>query len=95
MLSGKCYTGSFINLHFISSNDVCWSSPHMNCLLFLVKSYIGFNNFCYSRQNILRKFTIPAILLHPLTVVGGCNFYIASNLLLNGLMQAPCIVILF
>ena len=26
-------------------------------------------------------------LLHPLTVVSGCNFYIASNLLLNGLMQ--------
>ena len=36
---------------------------------------------------ILRKFTIPAKLLHPLTVVGGCNFWIASNLLLRGLMQ--------
>ena len=59
----------------------------MNCFPFLLKSYIGFNSFCNSGQNILRKFTIPAKLLHPLTVVGGCYFWIASNLLLNRLMQ--------
>ena len=29
----------------------------------------------------------PTKLLHPLTIVGGCNFCIASNLLLSGLMQ--------
>ena len=64
-----------------------FSFPHMNCLPFLVKSYIGFNNFCNSGQIILKKFTIPVSLLYPLAVVGGCNFYMASNLLLNGLMQ--------
>ena len=87
MLLGKCKTGGFINLHFISSNAVCCSFSNMNCLPFLVKSYICFNNFCSSGQNILRKFTIPTKLLHPLTVVDGCNFCMASNLLLNDLMQ--------
>ena len=41
-------------------------------------------SFYNSRQNILRKFTTPAKLLHPLGVLGGCHFCIASNLLLNG-----------
>ena len=59
----------------------------MNCLSYLVKAYIGFNNFCNSRQNIHRKSTIPAKLPHPLTVVGGFNFCIAPILLLHGLMQ--------
>ena len=54
---------------------------------FLDKSYIGFKHFCNSGQNILTKFTIPVKLLHPLAVVGGCNFCMASNLLLNSLMQ--------
>ena len=48
---------------------------------------MGFSNICNFGQNILRKFTIPTKLLLPLTVVGGHNFCIASNLLLNGLMQ--------
>ena len=87
MLLGKCNTDSLPNLHFISSNAICCSFTHMNCFPFLVKSFISFNNFCNSEQNILRKLTIPMTLLHPITVVGGCNFSIASNLLLNGLMQ--------
>ena len=85
MLLGICKSVSLINLHFISSNATCFSSPHINCLPFLVKSYIGFNHFCNSGQNIPRKLTIPVKLLHPLTVVGGCNFCMASNPLLNGL----------
>ena len=71
----------------MSSNAFYCSSPHMNCLPFLVKSYIGFSNFCNSGQNILRKFTIPVKLLHPFAVVGGYNFCIASNLFLKGLTQ--------
>ena len=38
-------------------------------------------------KKYLEKFTIPAKLLCPLAVVGGCSFCMASNLLLNGLMQ--------
>ena len=77
----------FINLHLISSNASCCSFSHTNCLPFLVRSYIDFSHFCNSGQNILRKFTIPMKLLHIFTVVGGCNFCIASSLFLNGLMQ--------
>ena len=33
---------------------------------------------------MLRKFTTPAKLLHPLGVFGGCSLCMASNLLLNG-----------
>ena len=36
---------------------------------------------------MLRKFTTPAELLHPLGVFGGCSFCIACNLLLNGFMH--------
>ena len=64
---------------------MCCSSPHMNCLPFLAKSYIGFNNFCNSGQNILRKLTIPAKFLQPVSVVGSCKFCIVSNPLLIGL----------
>ena len=42
-----------------------------NGLPFLLRSYKGFNNFCSSGQNILRKCTMPAKLLHPFTVVEG------------------------
>ena len=48
---------------------------------------MDFNNFCNSGQNILRKFIIPVKLLHPFTVVRGCNLCIASNLFLSGLKQ--------
>ena len=84
---GICKTGGLINLCFISLKESCCSFPHTNGLLFLVKSYMGFNHFCNSRQNILRMFTIPAKFLHPFTVVGGWSFCIAFNLFLNGLMQ--------
>ena len=86
-LLGKCHTSSLINLHFISSNAICYFFSHINCLPFPTKSYIGFNNFYISGKNILRKFIIPMKLLHPLTAVGGCNFCITSNLLLNGFMH--------
>ena len=69
-------------------NEIGCSSPHITCLPFLVKSFIDFNNFCNSEQNILKKFTIPAKLLHPLTVTGGFNFLTASNLLHKGLMYS-------
>ena len=84
---GICKTVGFTNLCLISSNASCCSFHHINCLPFLVRLYIGFNNFCNPGQNILRKFTIPAKLLQPLAVVGGCNFCIAYNLFLNGLTQ--------
>ena len=87
MLLGKCKTGGPLNLCFMSPNATCCTFPYVNCLPFLVKSYLGFNNFCISGQNILRKFTMHMKLLHPLIVVGGWNFCIASNLLLNGLRQ--------
>ena len=78
-----CRTEGFINLHLISSKESC-SFPQTNGLPFLVKLYIGFNSFCNSEQNILKKFTIPTKLLHPFTVEGGWSFCIASNLLLKG-----------
>ena len=87
VLLGRCNTGGLINLCFISSNAIFHSFPHMNCLPFLGKSYIGSLSFFNCSHNILRRFTIPAKLLQPLTVVGGCNLCIASNLLLNGLTQ--------
>ena len=87
VLLGKCNNGGLIILGFISLNAIYCSSLHMNCLPFLVKSYIGFNNLCNSRQNILRKFTIPVKCLYLLNVVGSCNFYIASNLLLIAFTQ--------
>ena len=43
------------DIRIIFSNASCCSLPHMNCLPFLVKSYIGFSSFCNSRQNILKK----------------------------------------
>ena len=64
-----------------------FSSPHMKCPPFLIKSYIRFNSFCNSGQNMLKKFTIPVKLLHPFGVVGRCNFCIASNLFLHNLTQ--------
>ena len=76
-----------MSLCFISSNASCCSFPHMNCLPFLVKLYIGLSNFCNSGQNILRKFTIPAKLLQLFGVVGYHNFYMPSSLLLKGLMK--------
>ena len=87
VLLGICRTGGLINLHLSSSNESCCSLPQINGLPFLVKSYIGFNNFCNSGQNLLRKLTIPAKLLHPFTVVEGCSFCIASNQLLKGCMH--------
>ena len=56
----------------------------MNCLPFLVKLYNDLSNYCNSRQNILRKFTIPAKPLQPFGVAGGHSFYMASSLPLNG-----------
>ena len=67
-------TVGLTNLHLISSKESCCSFPQTNGLPFLVKSYIGFNNFCSSGQNMLRKLTIPAKLLHPFTVVGVVIF---------------------
>ena len=74
VLFGIYKTGGFISLHLISSNESCCSFPQLNGLHFLVKLYIGFNNFCSSGQNILRKFTIPAKLQHPFAVLGGVVF---------------------
>ena len=56
----------------------------MNGLSFPVKSYIGFNNFYNYGQNMLRKFILPAKLLQPFAMVGGCRFCIASNLFPKG-----------
>ena len=63
---------------------IAFEVPGNIYLSFLVKSWMGFNSFWSSRQNILTKFTIPTKLLQPLMVVGGFNFWIASSLLLNG-----------
>ena len=52
----------------------------MNCLPFLVKSYIDLSNLCNSGQKMLRKLTIPAKLLQPFGVVSGLKFYMASSL---------------
>ena len=79
-----CRTGSLTSLHLIYSKESCCSFPQMNGLPFLVKSYIGFNNFCSSGQNILRKLTIPMKLLQPFTVVGSFSFCTASNILHKG-----------
>ena len=80
-------TRGFTNQYFISINESCSSFPQWNGLPFLVKSYLGFRSFCSSQKNMLRKFTTPAKLPHPLGVFGGCSFCIASNLLLNGFMH--------
>ena len=88
LLSGMLSTGGFNNLLLISSNAFCCLSPQMKGLPFFVNSYIGFNNFCSSGQNILTKFTMPVKLLQPLWFVGGFNFWIASSLLLRGFTQA-------
>ena len=77
-------TGGFINQCLISSKVSCCSFPQINDLPFLVKSYIAFSNFCSSGQNILKKFIIPTKLLQPFIMEGGCNFSLASNLLLKG-----------
>ena len=84
VLFGICKTGGFINLCLIYSNESCCSFPQINGLPCLVKSYMGFSSFCKSGQNILRKFTTPAKLIHPLGVFGGCSFWIASSLFLSG-----------
>ena len=66
---GICKTGGLINLHALfPQRNSCCSFPHTNGLPFLVKSYMGFNNFCNSGQNMLRTFTIPAKHLHPFTI---------------------------
>ena len=83
-LFGICNTGGFTNLHLISINESCCSFPQWNGLPFLVKSYMGLRSFCSSGQNMLRKFTTPAKLLHPLGVFGGSSFCMASSLFLNG-----------
>ena len=84
VLLGICKTGGFINWHLISSKDSCCSFSQISGLPFLVRSYMGFSNCYTSGQNILKKFTILRKLLQPFTVEGGCNFRIASNLLLKG-----------
>ena len=84
---GICNIGGLTSLCFISLKALCCSFPHINCLPFLVKLYIGFNNFCNSGQNMLKKFTIPVKLLQPFGVFGSYSFCIASNLLLKGLTQ--------
>ena len=56
----------------------------MKCLPLLAKSYMGFNNFWSSGQDILTKFTIQTNLLQPFIVIGGLSFWIASSLLLKG-----------
>ena len=84
LLSGMLKIGGFSNLLFISSNAFCCSSPQTNLLPFFFNSYMGFNNFCYSGQNMLTKFTTLAKLLQPFWVIGGFSFWIVSSLLLNG-----------
>ena len=86
MVGHMIYKG-IMGLHFISSNVFCYSFYHTNCPPFPMKSCIGLSNFCNSGQNILRKLTIPEKLLQPFGVVGGHNFCMALNLLLNSLMQ--------
>ena len=65
LLSGMLKIGGFSNLLFISSNAIWCLSPQTNGLPFFVNSYMGFNNFCNSGQNMLTKFTTPAKLLQP------------------------------
>ena len=78
---GMCKTGGLINPCLISSEESCCSFLQMNGLPFLVKSYMAFNNFCNSGQNMLRKLTIPTKLLHPFAVVEDCSCCIVSNLI--------------
>ena len=59
----------------------------MKGLPFFVNSYMGFNSFCSSGQNMFTKFTMPAKLLQPFWFIGGFNFWIASSLLLRGFTQ--------
>ena len=87
LLSGMLSIGGFNNLLLISSNAFCCLSPQMKGLPFLANSYMGFNNFCSSGQNILTKVTMPAKLLQPFWFVGSFNFWIASSLLLRGFTQ--------
>ena len=87
LLLGMLKTGGFSNLLLISSNAFCCSSPQINGLPFFVNSYIGFNNFCSSGQNMLTKFTMPTKLLQPFWFIWGFSFWIASNLLLRGFTQ--------
>ena len=89
LLSGILKTGGSSNLLSISSNAFCCSSPQTNGLPFFVSSYIGFNNYCSSGQNMLTKFTTPAKLLQPFWFVGGFgfSFWIASCPLLSGFTQ--------
>ena len=86
-----CNIGTLTHLSFISSNASCCSLPHINCLPFLVKLYIGLSIFCNSGQNILKIFIIPAKILQPFGVVGSCILCIASTLLLNGLMSSSLV----
>ena len=83
-LLGILRTGGFNILFFVLPKASCCSFSHGNGLPFLVRSYMGFSNFCNSGQNILTKLTIPAKLLQPFGVTVGFNFWIASNLLLKG-----------
>ena len=87
LLSGMLSNGGFNNLPLISSNAFCCLSPQTKGLPSLFKSYMGFNSFCSSRQNILTKFTMPVKLLQPFWFVGGFNFWIASSMLLRGFTQ--------
>ena len=87
LLSGMPKICGFSNLLFISSNAFCCSSPQTKGLHFFVNSYMGFNNFCNSGQNMLTKFTTLVKLLQPFWVVGGFSFLITSSLLLNGFTQ--------
>ena len=53
--SGKHSSGNLSNLFLISSNVDCCSCSQINCLSFLIKSYMGFKSFCRSGQNMLKK----------------------------------------
>ena len=68
VLYGKFNIGGFCNLFLISPKAFCCCSLQINCLPFLVKSYIGFNSICKSGQNKRKKVTMPAKLLQSLTV---------------------------
>ena len=43
-LLGRCKTGGLCSLCLILSKAFCCSSPQINCLPFLVRSYIGFKS---------------------------------------------------
>ena len=84
---GKYRIGGLIILSFMVSKACCCSSGQTKDLPFFVRSYIGFNNFCRCLQKMLRQLTTPQKLLHPLTLVGGCSFCIASILDWRGVME--------